>query len=135
LSFNINQIIIKDTEFIIWDAPGQVRYRDKWNKGVIEARILCYIVDMSIPIRFNEAKAELDKVLTLEESNNLPLIICFHKLDYSDSQNALPTAKSKFNKDGFPGREVYILETTIFNPDSILKLKNLLVEIIEKSRW
>ena len=135
LSFNINQIIIKDTEFIIWDAPGQVRYREKWKIGMLEAAILCYVVDMSIPIRFNEAKMELDKVLALDEAEGLPLIICFHKLDYPDSQKALPKAKGMFSKDLFSGRDVYTLETTIFNPDSILKLKDLLVEIIEKARW
>lgn len=135
LSFNINQIIIKATEFVIWDAPGQVRYRGKWSTGMVEARILCYVVDMSIPIRFNEAKMELDKVLVLEEAQELPLIICFHKLDFPDSQKALPKAKGMFSKDLFPGREVYTLETSIFNPDSILKLKDLLVEVIEKARW
>ena len=135
LSFNINQMIINNTEFVIWDAPGQVSYRDKWNDGLIESKILCFVVDVMAPNRYDEAKEELDKVLDNPETRNLPLVICLHKLDIPDAKKNLPTAKGMFSPDVFGGRQISRLETTIFNPDSILRLKSTFVQIIENARW
>lgn len=135
INFSISQIIIDNTEFVIWDAPGQINYRKNWGQGLGETRILCFVVDILDPDRFDDAKKELEKILNDAETRNLPLIICFHKLDIPDAKKNLPTARGKFSPTHFDDREIHTLETTIFNPDSILKLKSLFVDLIEKTRW
>ncbi|TFF95123.1 MAG: GTP-binding protein [Promethearchaeota archaeon] len=135
LSFNIDEMIIKQTEFVVWDAPGQVRYREKWDRGMLEAQILCFIVDLADNKRFDEAKEELQKVLDKPENRGLPLIICFHKVDLLKAKQNLPTAKGMFDPSLFDEREIYRLETSIMSPDSMIKLKDMFVDIIQKSRW
>ena len=135
LKFSISQIIIDNTEFVIWDAPGQVIYRENWTSGLGETKVLCFVVDVLSPERFDDAKAELIRIINEYETRTLPVIICFHKLDIPDAKKNLPTARGKFSPSHFDDRNVQTLETTIFNPDSILKLKSLFVDIIESSRW
>lgn len=135
LNFSISQIIIDNTDFVIWDAPGQINLRKSWKSGLGESRILCFIVDVLEPERFEKAREELDKILSEEEVRNTPLIICFHKLDVPDAKHDLPKAKKVFSPNSINDFKVKTLETTIFNPDSILKLKEMFVDLIEEGRW
>lgn len=130
LNFNVAQVIIELTEFVIFDAPGQTRFRDLWENGIYGTQIICFIVDMSNPSRFEEAKEVLLKTLNNYEQM-VPLIICFHKLDLPDAHKVIPKAKEVFNPEQFGDRKVHLLETTIFNPDSILALKTLFIQVIE----
>ncbi|MHA1147434.1 MAG: ADP-ribosylation factor-like protein [Promethearchaeota archaeon] len=131
LSFNVSQIIIDLTEFVIFDAPGQIRFRDMWDDKMFGTEILCYVVDCSNPERFDEAKEVLDKTINSYEEKQLPLIICFHKLDIPDVSENLAKAKQLFQPGLFKNRSVNFLETTIFNLDTIMELKTLFIKIIE----
>jgi len=135
IAFNINSIILKATEFVIWDAPGQVLYRDKWKRGMLEAEILCFILDTADLERFDEAKEELNKILENPENRNLPLVICFHKMDLDDAKKNLPTARGMFQLPPFDERKLYKLETSIYIDETIEALKDKFIEIIEQSRW
>lgn len=135
LNFSISQIIIDNTEFVIWDAPGQINLRKTWKSGLGESRLLCFIVDVLEPERFEKAREELDKILREEEVRTLPLIICFHKMDIPDAKHYLSKAKKIFSPDSIDEFKVQTLQTTIFNPDSILKLKEMFVDLIEEGRW
>ena len=131
LRFSIDNLILVNTEFVIWDAPGQITYREGWEKGIHESKILCFVIDVLAPDRFEESKEELDKVLNNEVVKNIPLIICFNKLDIPEAKKDLPKAKELFKSDQFADREVSSIDTTIFNPDSILKLKHMFVDVLQ----
>ena len=128
--FNINELEIKNTLFVIWDAPGQTVYRERWPKGVESSAVLCFVLDVLTPERFDEAREVLQQVLENPETNGLPLVICFHKIDVPDYKNHLAKAKEMFDPSKFESREVHALETTIFNPDSILELEELFVNLM-----
>jgi len=133
LRFAIDNLIVLNTEFVIWDAPGQISYREGWERGMENSKILCFVLDSLYPDRFDEAKGELLTVLSKNEVTDVPLIICFHKLDLPDAKQHLPKAKEMFKVDLIKDRVVRSIETTIFNPDSILKLKHMFVDILEKA--
>ena len=131
LNFNVAQVIIELTELVIFDAPGQTRFRDLWEDGLYGTQIICFIIDCSSPNRFEEAKEVLLKTLK-DYEEMVPLIICFHKLDLPDAHKVVPQAKEIFVAKDFGDRRVDYLETTIFNPDSILALKTLFIKVIEE---
>jgi len=131
LNFNVAQVIIDLTEFVIWDAPGQLRYRDLWEKNIMKTQIICYIVDVVDQARYEVSLETLKKTLNNCQDETLPLIICFHKLDL-DAKKYLPKVKEIFRPELFKARKVHYLETTIFNPNSIIDLKGLFVKIIEE---
>ena len=133
LRLSTYNLIIHSIEFILWDAPGQVAFRKHWDKGIFSARILCLIIDITTPERFNELQKELNIVLENKDSNNLPLIICFHKVDLIEARKNLDEAKKVFDIEQFADRTVTHIETSIFNPDSILELKNLFVQVVKDS--
>ena len=135
IKFDISKMIIESTEFVIWDAPGQTLYREKWGKGVLESEILCFVIELIDPERFEEAKKVLDNMLDNSETRNLPLIICYNKVDVVGAKKNVSKARQIFKPEFITDRPVYQLETSIMNPDSILKLRKLFVEVIEKSRW
>ena len=76
--FQIDETIIKDTEFIIWDAPGQVSYRDKWKESMGSTHIFCFILEILTPERFDEAKSVLEDILDNPENDNIPFVFCFY---------------------------------------------------------
>ncbi len=132
LNFNVAQVIIDLTEFVIWDAPGQTRFRNLWERNMMETAVICYIVDVLDRERYGESKEWLLKTLADSDNRNVPLIICFHKLDIPDAKKYLPEVKEVFKAEEFSERPIHFIETTIFNPDSVLKLKTLFVKVIEE---
>ena len=129
LKFEIEKLNIKKADFVVWTAPGQVDYRKTWEKGFGDASVLLFIIDTLAVKRYDEALDELEKVLKHNETTNVPLILCYHKLDIPDAKRDLPLALATFSPDAFDDRPIYQSETTIFNPDSIIKLQDLLVEV------
>ena len=135
LGFSLNQMILNDVEFIVWEGGGQVAYRSRWSRGVLDSNILLFVVDLSDLARFDEAKAELLKVLNDMETRGVPLIIAFHKADLEKARENLPTARGMFQPSLFDDRPIHQLITSIEMSDSIDMLREKLVEIIENSRW
>ena len=135
LGFSIDQMILKDVEFIVWEGGGQVAYRSRWSRGVMDSNILLFVVDTSDLPRFDEAKAELVKVLNDIETRGVPLIIAFHKMDLDKAKENAPTARGMFQPNVFDERPIYPIPTSIEMPETIDLLKDKLVEIIEQSRW
>ncbi len=135
ISFVIDNLIIKNTEFIIWDAPGQINYREKWGRGVLDAVILLFVLDTADAERFIEAKEELYKVLNDYDTRRISLLFCFHKIDLEAAQNNYEKAQEIFELKKILERDVYQLRTSIKATESIEAIKNFLVEIIEKGRW
>jgi len=129
LSFEIDKLNIRGNEFILWVAPGQLDYRKIWEKGFENSSLLLFLIDTIDTKRYNEALNELNKVLEYNEITNVPLIICYHKLDIPEAKKDLPLALATFSPDVFDDRPIYQIETTIFNPESIIKLQKMFEEL------
>jgi len=131
LSFLVAQVVLDLTEFVIWDAPGQTRFRNLWKDNLHETSVVCYVMDVTQEDRYIEAKELLDDTLNECEDKSVPLIICFHKLDLPNSNEFLPKIKEIFKPEFYKDHAVQYLETTIFNPDSIMELKTAFVKTVE----
>lgn len=133
--FNIDDFILKDIEYKIWDAPGQVAYRKSWSKGFDSANILIFVLDTSEKDRFEEAKTELMNVLKEPDQANVPLIFCFHKMDKLDAESNLAEAETFFGLDKIYDRPIYDYNTSIKSLQSFDPIKDRLVELVQKGRW
>ena len=130
-TFEIINVIIEDLEFICWDAPGQTKYRDSWGeKGILETEILMYVVDASDKERFEESKTELLKILANAEVKDVPLIICFHKIDLEESQNNVNDAIEAFKSVEIEDRNVFWLKTSVNDNNSIEDLKFVIYNLL-----
>ncbi|MFO8018061.1 MAG: ADP-ribosylation factor-like protein [Promethearchaeia archaeon] len=134
-SFNINDMILDDLEYILWDVPGQIKFRKKWKKGVLDTNILVFVLDTADKERFDEAKKELYRVLNDLETRSVPLIVCFHKMDLDEAQSNFKEAKETLELSRIEEREGYWFKTSVKNGVGIDDLKDKLVDLVEKSRW
>ncbi len=133
--FEIESTKIKNVDFIIWDAPGQLKYREQWSRGVLDANILLFLLDTADKGRFGEARTELHNILNHTDAGNVPLIFCYHKMDLDAALNNKDLAESFFDLEAILDRKIYPIETSVYDPPSIEFLKNLLVEMVEIEDW
>jgi small GTP-binding protein len=135
LAFDISKMMIQQTEFVIWDAPGQTRFRDIWESGFNQAKLLLFVLDVSDTARFEEAKKEFDRVINNPETKGVPLMFCFHKVDLPNGKENILKAREIFKLPLITNRRVASFETTINPCDEIPHLRDILVDMINQSRW
>ncbi len=138
-AFDVTDMILKDfdknTDFKIWDAPGQTSFRKTWGRGMDSANMMLFVLDTADNKRYDEAKKELLTVTNDMETRNVPLLLLFHKMDLPESQANLATAKWVFNAGLFSERKVYFLETSVKDPKTVTEVKKTIGKIVQEARW
>lgn len=135
LSFNITKIIARNVVFQVWDAPGQIPFREVWIKGIKRAKINIFVLDVSDVPRYEEAKREFEKVLDNPLTRNVPFVFCYHKMDLIESQQNLERAKDYFQLSHIHHRKILSYETSIMKMESLRKFKNTLADIVLDIMW
>lgn len=88
LGVNVTQIVMNKIKFNIVDVGGQKQLRKTWADQIQSPNILIFVVDGSEPdYRLQEARDELHRILALDKTKYLPLLILQNKID-------LPVSKS-----------------------------------------
>ncbi|MHA1149914.1 MAG: ADP-ribosylation factor-like protein [Promethearchaeota archaeon] len=128
--FDVLDMVIEQINFVLWDAPGQHLFRDKWEKGVIGTDILIFIIDTSVKERFEEAKEELHRILNNSNVKGLPLIVLFHKIDILVTTAYIKDAFKILGLAEIKDREVYWLKTSIINNKGIDEFKLMLYHLL-----
>lgn len=129
-AFDLIDMIINDIEFITWDAPGQVKYRKSWEKGLLKTDILLFLIDTADRIHFQEANLELNAILRKKEVKKIPLVICFHKFDLKESRDNFDEARKIFQLSQASEREIFWLKTSIFQNETIENLRIILYNLL-----
>jgi GTPase SAR1 family protein len=135
LSMRINNMILKDIRFQIWEGEDLFEFQDLWNQYISKPKILLFILDVSDTSLFNRAKKALSDVLNDYNTEGIPLVFCFHKMDVIGSKENYIKARDFFELQYIVKRKIYALQTSIKNSEDITLLRNQLVEIIESTRW
>ncbi|KAK9101733.1 hypothetical protein Sjap_018987 [Stephania japonica] len=79
VGLNIGRIEASNTKLIFWDLGGQVGLRTIWEKYYEEAHAVIYVIDASSPLRFEDSKSALEKVLRHTDLQGAPLLILANK--------------------------------------------------------
>lgn len=135
LAFNIDNLVIKDLQFQVFDMPGQKMLRSRWKRGFMNARILMFVVDVADPARFEEAHGVFTETMETFETGNLPLVFCFHKMDKPEATEHLAEARALFKVPRITDREVRVVQSSIHHEDSIQEIKDALVDLMMNTRW
>jgi GTP-binding protein SAR1 len=80
---DITKTLLPDTNVsaIIYDAPGQLKYREMWAPNITGSNGIVFVVDVADKERFDEAKAVLHDVAMRPETRSIPLLLLLNKVD------------------------------------------------------
>lgn len=93
VGLNIGRIEASNTKLVFWDLGGQPGLRSIWEKYYEEAHAVIFVVDASLPSRFEESKSALEKVLRHEDLLGAPLLILANKQDLGEALSAEELAR------------------------------------------
>lgn len=86
LGFNIVYLELdKKTVLTVWDVGGQKSMRSYWKHYLDGCNALVFVVDASEHSRMNEAKTELQIILSDANLKDVPLMVLVNKTDVHNS--------------------------------------------------
>jgi GTP-binding protein SAR1 len=80
-SYHREDLVMAGIRFAAYDLGGHDTARQAWADYFIQANAVIFMVDAATPERFEEAKEELDKLLTDEVLRGVPFLILGNKID------------------------------------------------------
>ena len=80
---DISKALLPDSNVsvMIYDAPGQLKYREMWAPNLTGSDGLVFVVDVAEKDRFVEAKSVLHDVAMRPATRALPLLLLLNKVD------------------------------------------------------
>lgn len=85
VGMNSETIHVGNVRFTAWDLGGQLQFRRAlWDMYTKNSVALIFVVDVSDPMRYPEARLSLRTMLKLNHLQNLPLAIFANKIDLND---------------------------------------------------
>lgn len=88
LGFNVETVTYKNISFTVWDIGGQDKIRNLWRVYFQRTQGLIFVVDSADKERIEEARLELQKLLSEELLANVVLLVFANKQDMPDAMSA-----------------------------------------------
>eukprot|EP00043_Microstomoeca_roanoka_P006086 m.60106 g.60106 ORF g.60106 m.60106 type:complete len:182 (-) comp13263_c0_seq1:548-1093(-) len=87
IGFNVESVEYKNINFTVWDVGGQDKIRPLWRHYFQNTEGLIYVVDSNDRERINEAREELNKMLSEDELRDAVLLIFANKQDLPNAMS------------------------------------------------
>ncbi|KAM4622444.1 putative ADP-ribosylation factor-like protein 5C [Discoglossus pictus] len=91
---NVEQIVLRNTHFLMWDIGGQETLRATWNSYYSNTEFVILVIDSTDRERLPETKDELYKMLAHEDLRDAAVLIFANKQDVKDSMSASEISSS-----------------------------------------
>ncbi|UJR14148.1 hypothetical protein I4U23_001142 [Adineta vaga] len=85
VGFTVETVISERVHFTVWDVGGQDKIRPLWRHYYTGSQGLIFVIDSTDYERVDEARRELEKILTDREMRNISLLVLCNKQDISGS--------------------------------------------------
>jgi len=119
VGFNVENVQYKNINFNVWDVGGQDKMRPLWHAYYKDVRGVIYVVDSSDLDRLDEAREELDHLMSQQELRGVPLLVLANKKDlpYALATNDL---SQRLCMDSLARRKWFIQSTCATTGDGIV---------------
>ncbi|XP_023588577.1 putative ADP-ribosylation factor-like protein 5C isoform X3 [Trichechus manatus latirostris] len=87
--FNVEEIILRKTHFLMWDIGGQEALRSTWNKYYSKTEFIILVIDSTDRDRLLTTREELYKMLAHEALRDASVLIFANKQDVKDSMTTV----------------------------------------------
>ena len=81
------ELVIQNVNIHAFDLGGHHAMRKVWREYFPKIDAVVYLVDAADPTRFEESKAELDKLLNNEDIGSIPVLVLGNKIDKNGAVN------------------------------------------------
>ncbi len=129
-AFTQRMLVLPKLKVVLWDSPGQIRYRKQWYENVAESKVLIFVLDTADASRFPEAKKEFDDFLKGCFNLRAPVVFCFHKIDLSESKGNLEKAEKFFELAKIHLQNIVSLTTTIKDTKTLDALRDKIQDLL-----
>ncbi|XP_014897398.1 putative ADP-ribosylation factor-like protein 5C [Poecilia latipinna] len=85
---NVEEIVVRNTHFMVWDIGGQESLRASWYSYYCNTEIVILVVDSTDRERLTVTKEELHRMLAHEELQNAAILVLANKQDIKGSMTA-----------------------------------------------
>jgi small GTP-binding protein len=134
---NSETIQINNVRFTAWDLGGQIQFRRAlWVMYTKNSEGLVFVVDVSNPKRYPEARQSIQRMLSLSHLEGIPLAIFANKVDLVDEvdEQDLPNILGISKKTG---RDLNVFKTSAKTGEGIIEgiywLTDMLVLHLQKN--
>ncbi|KAM8967147.1 ADP-ribosylation factor-like protein 5B [Pelodytes ibericus] len=90
---NVEEIVIKNTHFLMWDIGGQESLRSSWNTYYSNTEFIILVVDSTDIERLSITKEELYRMLAHEDLRKAAVLIFANKQDMKGCMTAADISK------------------------------------------
>merc|ERR1712086_675122 len=90
IGFNVETVEYKNISFTVWDVGGQDKIRPLWRHYYQGTQGLIFVVDSNDRDRVEDAREELNKMLSEDEMRDAVVLVFANK---QDLPNAMPAAE------------------------------------------
>ncbi|MBN2152547.1 MAG: GTP-binding protein [Candidatus Lokiarchaeota archaeon] len=118
---DISKVLIPNSNvsIMVYDAPGQIKYREMWVPSLVGQDGLVFVVDVADKERFEEAKAILHEIALKPQTKGLPLLLLFNKIDLKKPK--VKDLIKVLDLGGLGARPVRYFETSAITGEGILE--------------
>ncbi|XP_058510192.1 ADP-ribosylation factor 2a [Solea solea] len=118
IGFNVETVEYKSISFTVWDVGGQDKIRPLWRHYFQNTQGLIFVVDSNDRERVNEAREELNRMLSEDELRDAVLLVFANKQDLPNACNAAEITE-KLGLPGLRNRNWYIQATCATSGDGL----------------
>ena len=118
IGLNIRTVEYKTVSFTVWDLCGNDKIRDFWRQYFQNTQAIIFVVDSNHRERIDEAREELQKMLSEEELREATLLVFANKQDLPGAMNTQEVTE-KLGLHTLSGRKWHIEGTCAGNGDGL----------------
>merc|ERR1712182_95971 len=107
IGFNVETVEYKNISFTVWDVGGQDKIRPLWRHYYQGTQGLIFVVDSNDRDRIEDAKEELNKMLSEDEMRDAILLVFANKQDLPNAMQA-PEVTEKLGLQSMRNRQWFI---------------------------
>eukprot|EP01137_Pigoraptor_chileana_P019311 Opistho-2@80173 len=118
IGFNVESVEYKNISFTVWDVGGQGKIRPLWRHYFQNTQGVIFVVDTNDRERCNEAREELQRMLSEDELRDAALLVFANKQDLPNAMS-VSELTTKLDLTNLKNRKWYIQATSAPTGDGL----------------
>jgi len=126
VGFNMKKVTKGNVSIKLWDIGGQPRFRSMWERYCRGVNAIVFVVDSADSEKFEQAKKELQDLVSKPQLQGIPLLVLGNKNDLAEAVLADELVKI-IGLEEIPGRDVCCYSISAKNHVNIDKVLEWLI--------